>query len=310
MNNKRTVVGLLALALAGMAFAVWADAAGPIESKLDPESEKFLKSARLIMSGMESKIWKLLPDAESRKEFIRDFWEKRDPDPTTPENEFKTEFENRIAYANKRFLEGGPGMNTDRGRIYIFMGPPDKFEEFQNNTVDSSNRGALIWWSYFDNALAVEFIDEKGDGRYRISRYVGDFFGAMELFKLGQWVGPDSVFKKREVKFGLAYDAAAKEIVVTFPAKALLLREAEDGAFRVDLDFVFYVYEDEGAKREVYSESKSFATRDVEYEKAGDVPFRFARPLKPGKNFVDAIVKGREGSKGKVRKIFEIKVGR
>jgi GWxTD domain-containing protein len=308
MHSQRTLVTLLALALGGA--AVLALAAGPAESKLDPESEKFITTARLIMSGMESKIWKLLPDAESRKEFIRDFWEKRDPDPATPENEFKTEFERRVAYANKHFLEGGPGMNTDRGRIYIFMGPPDKFEEFQNNMVDSSRHGALIWWSYFDSQLAVEFIDEKGDGRYTINRTVGDFFGAMELFKLGQWVGPDSVFKKREVKFGLSYDAAAKEIVVTFPAKVLLLRESEDGSFRVDLDFMFYIYEGEGAARDVYTESKSFVTRDVEYEKSGDVPFRFSRPLKPGKNFVDVIVKGREGSKGKVRKIFDVKVGR
>ncbi len=309
MNTKRTVVRLWAGALAGAALvAAAAFAAG--QAKPGPESEKFLKSARLIMSGEEYKIWKRLPDEESRQEFIKDFWEKRDPDPTTDTNEFKTEFESRVAYANKHFLEGGPGMNTDRGRIYIFMGPPDKFEEFLQNQVDSSNRGALLWWSYFDNQLAVEFIDEKGDGRYRINRYVGDFFGAMELFKLGQWVGPDSVFKKREVKFGLSYDAAAKEIVVTFPAKVLLLREAEDGAFRVDLDFIFYIYENEGAKREVYTESKSYVTRDVEYEKSGDVPFRFARPLPPGKNFIDVIVKGREGSKGKVRKIFDIKVGR
>jgi len=308
MNIKRTVAFLLALAAAAL-FAA-GNGPGPSESKLDPESAAFIKTARLIMSGQETKIWKRLPDAESRKEFIQDFWEKRDPDPTTEENEFRLEFERRVAYANKHFIEGGPGMNTDRGRIYIFMGPPDKFEEFLNNMVDSSFRGALLWWSYYNNQLAVEFVDERGDGRYKIQRYIGDFFGAMELFKLGQWVGPDSVFKQREVKFNLAYDAARKELVVTIPAKALLLRENADGAFQVDLDFRFYVYENEGAKRNVHTASGSFVTRDVEYEKAGDVPFRFAYTLQPGKNFVDVIAQGKEGSKGKIRKIFEIKVGR
>jgi GWxTD domain-containing protein len=309
MISKRTVVFLLALAGAAL-LAAGSGGPGPSESKLDPESEKFIMTARLIMSGMEAKIWKRLPDAASRKEFIQDFWEKRDPDPATEENEFKVEFERRVEYANKHFLEGGPGMNTDRGRIYIFMGPPDKFEEFLNNTVDSSYRGALLWWSYYNSQMAVEFIDERGDGRYKIQSYAGDFFGAMELFKIGQWVGPDSVFKKRDVKFDLAYDAAKKELLVTFPAKALLLRETEDGELRVDLDFKFYIYEDEGAKRDVYTESRSFATRDIEYEKAGNVPFRFAYALKPGKNIVDVIVKGKEGSKGKVRKIFDIKVSR
>jgi len=298
------------LVLAGAALLAAGSGPGPSEAKLDAESEKFYRTARLIMSREETKIWKRLPDAESRKEFIADFWEKRDPDPTTEENEFKGEFERRIEYANRHFLEGGPGMNTDRGRIYIFMGPPDKFEDFFNNLVDTTSRGALLWWSYYDNQLAVEFVDERGDGRYKIQRYVGDFFGAMELFKLGQWVGPDSVFKKRDVKFGLAYDAARKELVVNFPAKALLLRENPDGELQVDLDFKFYIYENEGAKRDVYTESKTFVTRDVEYEKSGDVPFRFACPLKPGKNFVDVIIKGKEGSKGKVRKFFDIKVSR
>ncbi len=308
MKTKRGLFFLLALA--GAALLAAGSGPGPSDSKLDPESEKFYKTARLIISGQENQIWKRLPDAESRKEFIADFWEKRDPDPTTKQNEFKDEFERRIEYANKHFLEGGPGMNTDRGRIYIFMGPPDKFEEFLNNMTDSSARGALLWWSYYDNQLAVEFIDERGDGRYRIQRYVGDFFGAMELFKLGQWVGVDSVFKKRDVKFDLYYDAARKELVVTIPAKALLLRENPNGELQVDLDFKFYIYENEGAKRDVYTEGKSFVTRDIEYEKSGDVPFRFACPLKPGKNFVDVIVKGKEGSNGKVRKIFDIKVGR
>ncbi len=308
MTTKRAA--MILLALAGASLLAARGPAEPSQSKLDPESETFIRSARLIMSGQEAKIWKRLPDAESRKEFIQDFWEKRDPDPSTPDNEFKIEFEGRVTYANKHFLEGGKGMNTDRGRIYIFMGPPDRFEEFPNNQVDSSRRGALLWWSYYDNQLAVEFIDEQGDGRYRISRYVGDFFGAMELFKLGQWVGPDSVFKRREVKFDLAYDAAAKELVVTIPAKDLLLRENADGALQVDLDFKFYVYENEGAKRDVYTESKSYVTKDVEYERSGNVPFRFAYALKPGKNFVDVIVKGRAESKGKVRKIFEVKVGR
>ena len=49
--------------------------------KLDPESEKFFRTARLIMTKEENKIFQRLPDISSRKEFIEDFWLKRDPRP-------------------------------------------------------------------------------------------------------------------------------------------------------------------------------------------------------------------------------------
>jgi GWxTD domain-containing protein len=306
MKRKRGWLFLLLLA-AGLAMASGTGRAEAAK-KIDPESEKFYRTARLIMSGEESKIWKRLPDAETRKEFIKDFWEKRDRDPETEANEFKTEFESRVEYANKHFIEGGLGMNTDRGRVWVFMGPPDKFEEFMTHE-DRTVQGPILWWIYYNHQLGIEFVDERNTGQYKIRGYTGDFFEAMELFKLGQWLGPDSVFKKRTVNFNLKYDARAKELVILIPGKFLQLRENDDGKLQVDLDFKFYIYEDEGAKREVYTDSQSFVTSDLEIEKSGNVSFKFARPLKPGKNFVDVIIKGKEGSKGKVRKIFEIKAG-
>jgi GWxTD domain-containing protein len=303
---KKTI--LVLSMVAGLGLLAQGGSPGRAGEKLDPESEKFYQSARLIMTGEENKIFKRLTDIESRKEFIKDFWEKRDPDPDTEENEFKIEFDSRVEYANKHFHEGGPGMNTDRGRIHIFMGPPDKFEEFFSHE-DETAQGPILWWLYYTYNFGVEFVDERNTGQYKIRQYSGDFFGAMELFKLGQWVGPDSVFKKRLVSFKLKYDAPAKELVVLIPAKFLLFKENDDGKLQVDLDFKFYIYENEGAKREVFTDSQSFVTADLEIEKTGDISFRFARPLRQGKNFVDIIIKGRGNAKGKIRKIFDIKVG-
>jgi GWxTD domain-containing protein len=302
---RKSLVALAVMIVFGGFPAVGARAAAA--DKLDPESEKFYKTARLIMSGEESKIFKHLPDAESRKEFIKDFWEKRDPDPDTPENEYRREFEARVEYANKRFIEGGPGMNTDRGRIYIFMGPPDKFEEYPTYG-DPNIRGPILWWIYYNYNLGIEFADERGNGQFKIRDYTGDFFEAMDLFRLGQWVGPGSVFKKRTVKFDLKYDTSRHELEVIFPAKDLLFRENEEGKLQVDLDFKIYVYPDEGRSKETYKESQSFVVADRDLEGMKTVSFRFAHALKPGKNFVDVIAKGKPGTTGKVRKIFEIKV--
>lgn len=302
---RQSAAALCLLAAAGLAaFAASGRAADKM--KMDPESEKFYLSARLIMTKEEDKIFKRLPDAETRREFIADFWDKRDPDPGTPDNEFRTEFESRVAYVNKRFKEGGLGMNSDRGRIYILMGPPDKFEEFMTHE-DPSVRGPILWWIYYNHQLGVELVDEKGNGTYRIRDITGDFFGAMEMNKLGQWVGPDSVFRKRIIDFGLKYDKPKGEIVVNVPAKSLLFKENEEGRLQVDLVFKFYLYEREGEGKTTFIEEKSFVMPVRDEEGTKTVSFRFAHPLPPGKNFVDVLISGKARNSGKVRKIFEVK---
>lgn len=292
--------------LAGAALAV-ACSSGPAV-RLDPESEEFYRSARLIMTSDENKIFRRLPDAESRREFIADFWDKRDPDPETDVNEYKAEFESRVEYANRRFREGGPGMNTDRGRVYIFMGPPDKFEEFHLHN-EPGIRGPILWWVYYDHQLGIEFVDERGTGRFRIRRYEGNFFEALDSLKLGRWVGADDVFRKRFVKFDLKYDPDAREFEIVLPVGDLSFKETEDGNFQVDLEFVFYIYPEQGPPKETFSESRIFSASNKELLEMSHVTFHFLRALQPGTNFVDVIIKGREGKRGQARRIFEIKVG-
>ncbi len=318
MNIKRALYVCAALA-AWLCLAPGRSAATP-GTKLDPESDRFYQTAQLIMTGEEKKIFNHLPDAASRKEFIKDFWDKRNPDPDALDNAYKKELEARVDYANKHFREGGLGMNTDRGRIYIFMGRPDKVEEYYNqgysnqgyyNQAGTGIRGSIIQWFYYNYGLGIEFVDERGIGEFRMRDYTGagNFFEAMDLFKLGQSVGPDSVFKQPVVKFDLKYDASRKELEVDFPAKDLFFRENDEGQLQVDLDFKIYVYPNEGATKETFEESQFFVTTDSELQGLKTVPFRFSRALKPGKNFVDVIAMGKQGTRGKVRRIFEIKVG-
>lgn len=288
------------------AFAAAGRAAS--KPKLDPESEKWYRTASLIMTKEESKIFARLPDPESRKEFISDFWAKRDPDPDTPANEFKQEFEARVEYVNKRFnKEGGPGYNTDRGRIYIFMGPPDKFEEFFPQG-DPNNRGSIIWWIYYDSHFGIEFADEKGSGKYSIRSYDGDFFGAMDLIKLGNFVRIDDVFTKKFVKFATSYDPAGREIEVRIPSNALMFRENDEGKLQIDLFFTVYIYGNGGTSKETFREVRTVVTTDGELSGMKTVTLRFARTLGPGTNFVDVIIKGPKPTSSQIRRIFEIKV--
>ena len=87
-----------------------------------------------IISDQERAAFKALQTDEEREHFIEQFWERRDPTPGTPANEFKEEHYRRIAYSNEHFASFVAGWKTDRGRVYIIYGPPDE--------IDSHPRGA------------------------------------------------------------------------------------------------------------------------------------------------------------------------
>src|SRR6266550_303841 len=81
-----------------------------------------------IINDEERKAFKALKTDEERDQFIEQFWLRRDPDPDTPENEYKEQYFERIQYANEKFAAGIPGWKSDRGRIYVMYGKADEVE--------------------------------------------------------------------------------------------------------------------------------------------------------------------------------------
>lgn len=94
---------------------------GPFKKWLDED-------VRWIITDQEMKAFKSLSNDEEREAFIENFWLRRNPNPESPENEFREEHYRRIAYANEHFAAGKPGWKTDRGHIYIAYGKPDNIE--------------------------------------------------------------------------------------------------------------------------------------------------------------------------------------
>ena len=81
-----------------------------------------------IISSAERKAFKQLSNDEERDQFIEAFWQRRNPNPDSEDNEFKDEHYRRIEYANEHFAAGIPGWKSDRGRMYIRFGPADEVD--------------------------------------------------------------------------------------------------------------------------------------------------------------------------------------
>lgn len=121
-----------------LATLTWVAPSPAIAQDLFPLSDEHRKwldyDVLYIISDREKDAFEKLQSEAEREAFISAFWSRRDPEPLTPENEYRTEHYERIEYANTRL--GGetavPGWLTDRGRIYIQLGEPEERETFSS----------------------------------------------------------------------------------------------------------------------------------------------------------------------------------
>lgn len=105
---------------------------------------------------------------EVRRELWKEFWRETDPDPATPENEAVNRYFARLMEANQRFGEATePGWLTDRGEVFITLGEPDQV--FESGSEFEMRGLRVIRWSYQAYRLTVDFVDETGFGRYRLT---------------------------------------------------------------------------------------------------------------------------------------------
>jgi len=92
----------------------------------DPPGERWADGpVKVLLTADDKRQWSGLTDPASRSEFITKFWAARDPKPETPDNEFRQDFEKRVAFADKYFVQGETrGSLTDRGMVFLLLGPP------------------------------------------------------------------------------------------------------------------------------------------------------------------------------------------
>ena len=81
--------------------------------------------AKHLMTNEELTRWNAVASDETAQAFMDLFWARRDPTPQTARNEFRDEFDARVARADRELsTPRGAGSMSDRGKVLILLGPP------------------------------------------------------------------------------------------------------------------------------------------------------------------------------------------
>ena len=127
-------------------FSVIASRAGAAEGE-------FYRAIRYLVNSNEYKKFRGLSDTQ-QDIYLKDFWKHHD----------YRQFERRIREADNRFSAGKlSGRDSDRGRLYIMLGPPDEIEV---RSIENWARPFEIWYYYGRNDFL--FSDIRNDNNPRL----------------------------------------------------------------------------------------------------------------------------------------------
>ena len=154
--------------------------------------------AQWIMTSDEKRAWRKVTTDSDAVNFIDLFWVRRDPTTGTAVNEYRNDFEGRVAFADQAYGEKRKrGAMTDRGRVYIVLGAATNMNAELRSTNAQKNvsiasdsdfaagsvQGARdVWrWEYEDarkfgmSKIEVIFIEDPITRRFQCDPTRADF---------------------------------------------------------------------------------------------------------------------------------------
>ena len=188
MKTRRGAVSTRALVAAGVLVGAWALTLGTPPSTaadgaaLTPEQTRWLEEEAPLIRKEEKKAFLALKESYRRDAFIQAWWRARDPDPATPENEFKRAWEARLAEVRERF--GDAAKRDERARAFLLHGEPADVHE--------TSCQLFLWpteiWTYagnpdLPNGLVLLFVQEGGGGPFRLWHPEDGFSSLQALFR-------------------------------------------------------------------------------------------------------------------------------
>lgn len=136
-----------------------------LDTSSDKQWESNLRVIEGIASDAELDSLRQTP-APERLAAWKAFWQRRDPDPQTPGNPRLKEHYERVSYAREHFRDGSSdGATSDRGRVYVRLGPPDSIE---SQTMLQSSSAEYELWHYLARGETYYFRDDDGLGHWTL----------------------------------------------------------------------------------------------------------------------------------------------
>lgn len=131
------------------------------------ECDDIFNKSKTIATSDEVKQYNQLDSLNSKREFLFNFWRKRDDVPSTPQNEFKKLYFDRVAVADSRYKTmSKQGFMTDRGRVYLQLGEPDQIDRYPNET---GTKPYEIWYyNQIEGGVLFIFADLTGYNYYEL----------------------------------------------------------------------------------------------------------------------------------------------
>ncbi len=124
-----------------------------------------------IASGSELSYIKNAKTLKERIKRYEDYWKRKNPLPSSGDNPVFDEYYGRVAYANEHFSTYVRGWKSDRGMVFITLGPPDNVDR---HPMDMDSKPYVVW-EYYNINTSFVFVDETGFGDYRlVTPFTGD----------------------------------------------------------------------------------------------------------------------------------------
>ncbi len=140
--------------------------AGEYDTLLEKQLDQIYAVAKILMDKNEKRLYEN-SDVTGKRNVLSAFWEREDPDPATPVNEFKRKFYDRVEIANRELANGNkPGWQTARGQILIKYGRPN---EIERSPLTTDSRPSETWYYYnIEGGVEFNFVDKRGYGDYEL----------------------------------------------------------------------------------------------------------------------------------------------
>lgn len=129
----------------------------------DDMAETFYHMVIYLMTDYERNLYNQL-NLNGKKQFMINFWKKKDLNPDTPKNEYKEEIYGRWRYVRSNYGGIEKGWRSDRGRIFMKYGMPTLTERYPHEF----DRKAHEIWKYDRGNMEFIFVDLRSTGDYTL----------------------------------------------------------------------------------------------------------------------------------------------